>query len=266
MQSLGWKTTARAHLEKQMRPEEKARWDAFLQAEADGIDMAAAIQAQRAKQQLQRDQEKKRLEQAPPLDANNFTARPFAPTTSKPADIGERQKGPLGEGNDVDDAGDVSTTKPGSALRKGIGERGEEVVWLQLQKEFDENSSLTRVVRNPTYALYTSAIEEVDYELIHGNTETSLSEGCDFLIKKGGEIIRYIEVKATSETRKTAFEVSERQWRVASTLWKKQRGEQYELWFVHGALTAGPTYTTIINPVERWRNGELGAAPVLIEV
>lgn len=114
--------------------------------------------------------------------------------------------------------------------------------------------------------MYANADESVTYELIHGNTETSLSEGYDFLVKQDGEIIRYIEVKATSETRKTAFEVSERQWRVAVTLWEKKRGEQYELWFVHGALTAGPTYTTIINPVERWRNGELGATPVLIEV
>lgn len=265
LQNLGWKTTARAHLEKQMRPDEKARWDAFLQAEADGIDMAAAIQAQRAKQQLQRDLEKKRLEHAPPLDVNAFKARPFAPVAGKPADIGERQKGSQG-GNDDDDAGDTSTTKPGPALRKGIGERGEEVVWLQLQKEFDKNASLTRAKENLTRVLYTNADESLTYELIHGNTETSLSEGCDFLVKKDGGIIRYIEVKATSETRKTAFEVSERQWRVAVTLWEQKRGEQYELWFVHGALTAGPTYTTIINPVERWRNGELGAAPVLIVV
>jgi hypothetical protein len=250
-----------------MRPDEKARWDAFLQAEADGIDMAAAIQAQRAKQQLQRDQEKKRLEQAPPLDVNSFTARPFEPITSKPADIGERQKGPQNDDeDDNNNVGDTSTNKPGSTLRKGIGERGEEVVWLQIQKEFDENPSLTRVTQSSAYVRYASATEVIEYELIHGNTETTLSEGCDFLVKKGGEVIRYIEVKATSETKKTVFEISERQWRVASTLWEKQRGEQYELWFVHGALTSGPTYTTIKDPVARWRNGELGAAPVLIEV
>ncbi|MBC6606938.1 ATP-binding protein [Hymenobacter sp. BT188] len=265
LQNLNWKTTARAHLEQQMLPDEKARWDAYKQAVADGIDIEAAIQAQRAKQQSQREQEKKRLEQAPALDVDNFMERPFEPTITTPAEIGERQKG-IHDGSAAESSSSTLSAKPGPTLRKGIGERGEEVVWKQLQKEYNVDASFTRLENTSTYVRYFNITEGIHYELIHGNTEKTISEGCDFIVKRNNEIIRYIEVKATSEIKKTVFEVSERQWRVAFTLWQKQKGEQYEIWFIHAALTAKPTYTPIKDPVVRWRNGDLGAAPVRIEV
>ncbi|OGX85085.1 hypothetical protein BEN47_15315 [Hymenobacter lapidarius] len=269
LQQLAWKSDARTQLEQKMSAEELTRWRAYNQAISEGLDVEAALREQRAKQKTQREQDQRCLDEAPPLNASSFVERPFVPAAhTQGSDIGTR----LINVNKADGTTNAESSTTGSPaapskiLRDGIGQRGEDVVWQVVQQQYDSRVELKCVERTPTAVRYWHADEQEHYVLELGNTETHTSVGHDLLVRRGSEIIRYIEVKATASSTKAEFAISARQWAVATGLWKQGLGSQFELWVVRDALSEAPSYTTIDDPVSRWRSGEFGAAPVVIVV
>jgi hypothetical protein len=269
LQQLAWKSDARTQLEQKMSAEELTRWRAYNQAVSEGLDIEAALREQRAKQKTQREQDQRRLDDAPPLNASSFVERPFEPAThTQGSDIGTREinVNKADETTNAESSIAGNPVTPSKILRDGIGQRGEDVVWQVLQQQYDSRAELKCVERTPTAVRYWHADEKEHYVLELGNTESHTSVGHDLLVRRGTEPIRYVEVKATASSTKAEFEISARQWAVATELWRQGRGEEFELWVVRDALSESPSYTIIANPVSRWRGGEFGAAPVVIIV
>ena len=265
LQKLAWKSDARAQLEQNMSTEELVRWRAFNQAASEGLDIEAALREQRAKQKPQRERDQRRLDEAPPLNAAAFVERPFEPAVHvSGGDVGTRSSS---TGDNTGATGNSENTPvPSKTLLDGIGQRGEAVVWQVLQQQYDAQAELECVERTSTTVRYWHTGEQEYYVLELGNTSAQTSLGYDLLVRRGTEPIRYVEVKATTSSTRAEFEISARQWAVATELWKQARGRQFELWVVRDALSEAPSYTVVDDPVGRWRGGEFGASPVVIIV
>ena len=123
-----------------------------------------------------------------------------------------------------------------SKSSKEIGRWGEEYVYERLKEEF--------------------AGEE--YEIFDLNDENTRGIGCDFEVKKNGELFKLIEVKSNENN---PFEVSSKQWEDACTYENK-----YRIYCVFNACKKNAKWVKIQNPYNKWKNGELKAYPVNIVV
>lgn len=128
-------------------------------------------------------------------------------------------------------------TKYSEKDKQKIGEYGEKVVkrYLINEESFDES------------------------EIAILNTNWENSTGRDIEITKDGELVRYIEVKSTTETTpcKHLFETSGKQWEVA-----RKHQDKYWLYCVFGVGTDQVTVVRIQNPNKMWKEGKLEAHPV----
>lgn len=121
--------------------------------------------------------------------------------------------------------------------KQKIGEYGEKVVKRYLVEE--------------------EGFDESEIEILNTNWENST--GRDIEITKDGELVRYIEVKSTTETTpcKHLFETSGKQWEVA-----RKHQDKYWLYCVFGVGTDQVTVVRIQNPNKMWKDGKLEAHPV----
>lgn len=121
--------------------------------------------------------------------------------------------------------------------KQKIGEYGEKVVKRYLVEE--------------------EGFDESKIEILNTNWENST--GRDIEITEDGELVRYIEVKSTTETTpcKHLFETSGKQWEVA-----RKHQDKYWLYCVFGVGTDQVTVVRIQNPNKMWKDGKLEAHPV----
>lgn len=121
--------------------------------------------------------------------------------------------------------------------KQKIGEYGEKVVKRYLVEE--------------------EGFDESKIEILNTNWENST--GRDIEITEDGELVRYIEVKSTTETTpcKHLFETSGKQWEVA-----RKHQDKYWLYCVFGVGTDQVTVLRIQNPNKMWKEGKLEAHPV----
>ena len=125
--------------------------------------------------------------------------------------------------------------------KKTIGKWGEECVELVLKNKYSAE----------------------EFEIVWLNRENDAGEGCDFVIKKDGLEILYIEVKTKTQEEPEFIEATGPQWEFARKLFEQNEGEKYCFYVV---LNAGeekePPIRILKNPIKLWKEGKLYAHPV----
>lgn len=146
--------------------------------------------------------------------------------------------------NDTPSNGDLENTtneKQNQKLLKDIGNWGQSYVILDVNKEFGADP---------------------DIEIIDLNTVGKIGVGCDFIIKKNGEIIRLIEVKTTVEKFGQTLSISGTQWEIARNYFRVNDGDKYWIYCVFNAGQEYPEIVKVKNPIQKWKDGKLLAHPV----
>jgi len=128
------------------------------------------------------------------------------------------------------------------AIRKAIGEWSEEYVYRYLQ-EFCENNKDKR------------------YSVRRMNEGANIGRGYDFVLMRGDEELRYIEVKGRASNT-NEFEISKTQWGFAKFLYDSGEGYKYAIFVIKNAGTTSASLTSINNPVKMWLDGDLEIARI----
>lgn len=136
---------------------------------------------------------------------------------------------------------DLVNEKQNQKLIKDIGDWGQAYAQLDLEREFGGDANV---------------------EIIDLNMSGKTGVGCDFLIKKGDEIIRLIEVKTTVEKFGQTLSVSGTQWEVARNCFRVNDGEKYWIYCVFNAGREDAEIVKVKNPIQKWKDGKIIAHPV----
>jgi hypothetical protein len=86
--------------------------------------------------------------------------------------------------------------------------------------------------------------------------------GYDFVIKKDGREIEYIEVKTKTEEEPELIEVTGTQWEFARKLFEQNEGEKYSFYVVLNAGKENAQIHILKNPIKLWKEGKLYAHPI----
>jgi hypothetical protein len=140
-----------------------------------------------------------------------------------------------------DELDNAINEKQNQKLLKDIGNWGQTYVSLDLNKEFGADPEI---------------------EIIDLNTISKTGVGCDFIIKKNGEIVRLIEVKATVEKFGQTLSISGTQWEIARNYFRVNDGDKYWIYCVFNAGQEYPEIIKVKNPIQKWKDGKLLAHPV----
>lgn len=131
--------------------------------------------------------------------------------------------------------------KPSQKLLNDIGAWGQDYVFRDLEKEFEADA---------------------DMEIIDLNTKGINGVGADFKVIRGGEIIRIVEVKSTTEKFGQTLSISGTQWEVARNYFKLNDGDKYWIYCVFNTGREDAEIFKIKNPIQKWKEGKLLAHPV----
>ena len=102
-----------------------------------------------------------------------------------------------------------------------------------------------------------------EFEVVWLNKHRDKGKGCDFIIKKNGVEIQYIEVKTKTCEDEELIEVSGTQWEFARDLYDNNEGDKYFFFVVMNAgKKENARIKKIQNPIKLWKEGKLYAHPV----
>lgn len=104
------------------------------------------------------------------------------------------------------------------------------------------------------------------YEVIWLNKHRESGKGYDFIIKKGGVEIEYIEVKSKVGTEAEFVLVSGTQWEFARSLFDRKEGDKYSFYVVTNTGRPDAKIRLLNNPIKLWREGKLYAHPVNFKI
>ena len=140
------------------------------------------------------------------------------------------------------------------ASKKAIGDWGEKGVYLALKKEYEN----------------LGAIIETDFgfksgegiEIMWLNKNGNVGKGCDFIVRRNGKEIEYIEVKTTITGAEEPIEITGVQWEFARALYDQGEGKKYFIYVVPNAGNENAKIIQLPNPIKLWKDGKLYADPV----
>ncbi len=98
------------------------------------------------------------------------------------------------------------------------------------------------------------------------NQNTYLGIGYDFTILENGIEIEYIEVKSKLSYTPSSILISGTQWEWARDLYNNNNGDKFKIYIVLGAGNNDASINIISNPIKEWKEGNLKANPVNIEL
>jgi len=226
---FGGKAEKIKHMEEQLEKETGQKMRILTEAQAKEYD---ELKKQKAREQKVKDTWKPAVpvEQCIPED------RMFIP-----ADIGKEQPGVRTKHDVAALKSETDDLKLSAEDKKNIGEWGENAVRKAL--------------------LLKDNIEED--RIISLNSDIGTATGHDLqILDANGDLEKYIEVKATaSEFGKHSFEVSKKQWAIATN-----HGDKYWIYCVFEAGTKTPKIVRLQNPVKLFKTGNLEARPITIVV
>lgn len=149
------------------------------------------------------------------------------------------------EVNDNNSSGDVTPQdeKPtvSQKILNDIGDWGQDYVFRDLSDEFSNDNEI---------------------EIVDLNKKGIKGVGADFIIKRGNDITRIVEVKSTTETFGQTLSISGTQWEVARNYFKESNGDKYWIYCVFNAGKEDAEILKIKNPIQKWKDGKLLAHPV----
>jgi len=142
---------------------------------------------------------------------------------------------------------------------RSIGKWGEKYVFETLKEEYQKHGELFET----EYGFKVKISDSEDFEIVWLNKYQDKGKGYDFVIKKNGEEIQYIEVKTKTHEDEELIEVTGTQWEFARSLYDDNKGDKY---FFFVVINAGEKNNARIkriqNPIKLWKEGKLYAHPV----
>lgn len=148
-------------------------------------------------------------------------------------------------------------------MKNNIGQRGEIIVFNHLKKEWAKKADLV-TESDKKLVFKDSEGKIIKIKLL--NSEGRKGKGSDIVITNEETTIAYIEVKSTKMSDKELFPVNWYQWAFAYKIFSQGEGNKYFFYIVKGALSDKPGITIIKNPIKKWKDGELKAQPVNLEL
>lgn len=142
--------------------------------------------------------------------------------------------------------------------RKAIGKWGEGHIYHALNEEYQKLGAISET--DSGFKVINSSNEEL--VIVWLNKHSDRGKGYDFVVKKNGTEIEYIEVKTKIQEDAELIEVTGTQWEFARRLFEQGEGEKYSFYVV---LNAGKDNAEIHirkNPIKLWKEGKLYAHPV----
>ena len=104
------------------------------------------------------------------------------------------------------------------------------------------------------------------FEIIWLNKNGNRGKGYDFVIKKNGIEIEYIEVKTKTVDGDELIKVTGTQWDFARKLFEQNKGDKYCFYLVQNAGEENAEIKILRNPIKLWREGKLHAHPINIKL
>lgn len=123
------------------------------------------------------------------------------------------------------------------AVRKAIGEWSEEYVYRYLMDFCEKNKNQ-------------------GYSIRRMNEGGNVGYGYDFVLMRGDEELRYIEVKGRAADT-NEFEITKTQWGFAKFLFDRGEGDKYSIFVVKNAGKTDASLVIINSPVKMWLEGDL---------
>ncbi len=157
----------------------------------------------------------------------------------------------------------ASSNQQSQQMKNEIGDRGEKLIFKHLKKVWSKKASFLKET-DSVLEFEDSNNQNIRIKLL--NSETKKGIGCDIIITKEEEEIEYIEVKSTKMDEKDLFPVNGYQWSFAQKKFKEGQGNKYSFYVVKNVLSDKATITVIKNPIKKWKDGELRAHPINLEL
>ena len=167
-------------------------------------------------------------------------------------------------------------TELSKKAKEAIGRWGEEyAVYAIIKEKLEEYFNIIKIGNNTfkdTLKHYGNVIEETNegYKLEKGgnvivevewlNKNGESGQHYDIKIKEKGDAV-FIEVKSTKEYGKAWFQMSREQWK-----FMKEKGDKYYIYRVYGAGTKYAKIEKIPDPAKLWKEGDIDAYPIGIEI
>ncbi len=141
---------------------------------------------------------------------------------------------------------------------KAIGDCGEKHVYRALKKKYQEQGDLLET--DSGFKIVNAENEE--FKIIWLNKNHNVGKGCDFVVKKNGAEIEYIEVKTKIQEDPELIGVTGTQWEFARKLYNHDEGDKYYFYVVLNAGKENAQIHIYKNPIKLWKEGKLYAHPV----
>ncbi|WP_417861399.1 sacsin N-terminal ATP-binding-like domain-containing protein [Winogradskyella sediminis] len=269
IKQLKFQTEAEQLLLGQLPPDRK---ELFSQFEAiqklcteRGIDLATAIAE--ISQEADREAEKQELENAPEIDDMETLEDDFVPFDDSNVEGKE-------VGRNSSDESDKASQEPSKQkspssnqqsqqMKNDIGDRGEFLAMKHLKKLWSRKATLVR--ETETDLEFEDANKDIiKISLLNSTDKKGI--GCDIIITKEEEEIEFIEVKSTKMEGKDLIPVNGYQWSLAYKKFKSGQGNKYSFFIVKNVLSKKAPIMIIKNPIKKWKDGELRAHPVNLEL
>lgn len=147
---------------------------------------------------------------------------------------------------------------------KKIGAWGEQLVFKRIKDRYVKSGY---TISDKT-DLKFRAIKDGEILIVeHHNSDEKIQKGYDISIKKGEEVLEYVEVKTREKDLKQYFTVSGTQWEFCKTLEKDHHcGDKYCVYLVTKAGTQSAEIQIFRNPYKNWVDGKLEADPVCVKL
>lgn len=147
---------------------------------------------------------------------------------------------------------------------KKIGLWGEQLVFKRIKERFIKNGY---TIKDDTESSF-KAVKCGDILTVeHHNADGEVQMGYDISIRRGNDVLEYIEVKTREKDIKQYFTVSGTQWEFCKTLEKEYKsGDKYCVYLVTQAGKSTAEIQVFRNPYKNWVDGKLEADPVCIKL
>lgn len=192
-----------------------------------------------------------------PPKIEEFKEKPKRPIPENPTDFPPINVDPDIEPEPPEPYSDKKKDKRKIADHIEIGKWGEGFVFERLQKDYEQEGNLERTDFGFRVTKKNEQVIEVFWLNLHSNT----GEGCDFIVKIGGQEEKYVEVKTRTGGQPELREITGPQWELA-----REKGDKYWLYVVSNPGSKESRIILVQNPVKLWQEGKIFAHPVNIKL
>ncbi|WP_353686204.1 DUF3883 domain-containing protein [Thermodesulfovibrio sp. 3462-1] len=142
--------------------------------------------------------------------------------------------------------------------KKAIGKWGEKYVYNALKKKYEKEGK----IEDTDSGFKVINANNGELEIIWLNMQQDQGKGYDFVIRKNGTDVEYIEVKTKTQEGEELIEVTGTQWEFARKLFDQNEGVKYSFYVVSNAGKKDAEIRILRNPIKLWKEGKLYAHPV----